>query len=209
MKSVNEGNGYSMKQNETEKHIQIMTAGAALFAKQGYKKTTIDEIVASASISKGLFYHYFRNKKELYVHIYDSYVDILSSHIQEKVDISERDCFKRLKQIAHIRIDFITEYPDLWDFLYSAYYEEHTDIAPIIKEKNEKLLKESYVKSAANIDWSKLKKGLTSDMAMEIITWVSEGFVRKVANDPGTSTELYYQFDLYVDYLKSGMYEGG
>ena len=40
---------------QTEKHVQIMTAAAALFAKYGYKKTSIDEIVSAAGISKGLF----------------------------------------------------------------------------------------------------------------------------------------------------------
>ena len=47
---------------QTEKHVQIMTVAAALFAKYGYKKTSIDEIVSAAGISKGLFYHYYTNK---------------------------------------------------------------------------------------------------------------------------------------------------
>lgn len=197
-----------MGQNETEKHSQIMTAAAALFAKQGYKKTTVDEIVSGAGISKGLFYHYFKNKIELYIHLYNSYVDILSHNIREKVDITETDFFQRLRQITHIRIDFVIEYPNLWNFLYSAYYEEHPDIASLINKKNEKLLQESYASSAANIDWTKLKKGLSPDKAIEIITWVAEGFVRKIAaSDPILNSELYYQFDEYIECLKTGMYE--
>lgn len=199
-----------MIQKETEKHTQIMSAAAALFAKQGYKKTTVDEIVAGAGISKGLFYHYFENKRELYVYLYNSYVDILSRNIREKVDIEETDFIQRLKQIAHIRIDFISEYPSLWSFLYSAYGEIHPDIAPLIKEKNKELLQGSYTGSAANIDWSKLKKGLSPEKAIEIITWIAEGFVRKEAvNDLTSNFELYYQFDEYIEYLKSGMYECG
>jgi len=199
---------FIMGQNKTEKHSQIMTAAAALFAKQGYKKTTIDEIVFGAEISKGLFYHYFKDKKELYILLYNSYVDILSHNIREKVDITETDFFQRLKQISHLRIDFITEYPNLWDFLYSAYYEEHPDITSLIKEKNEKLLKESYASSAANIDWTKLKKGLSPDKAIEIITWIAEGFVRKVAaNATALNSEQYYQFDEYIECLKTGLYE--
>jgi len=197
-----------MEQNETEKHRQIMSAAAARFAKQGYKKTTIDEIVSGAGISKGLFYHYFKNKKDLYIHLYISYVDILSHSIRENVDITETDLFRRLKQITHIRIDFVTKYPNLWGFLYSAYYEEHPDIVPLIKEKNEKLLQESYAGSAANIDWTKLKKGLSPDKAIEIVTWIAEGFVRKAAtNNLTLNPEIYYQFDEYIECLKTGMYE--
>lgn len=195
-----------MIQNETKKHKKIVTAAAALFAKQGYKKTTIDEIVARAGISKGLFYHYFINKKELYLYLYHSYVDLLSNTIRERVDITEPDLFRRLKQITYIRIDFITEYPSLWDFLYSAYYEQHPDVAPSIKEKNQQLTQTSDATSAAGIDWSKLKSGLSPNTALELITWVAEGFVRKIANDPASNTKHYDQADEYLEYLKTGMY---
>lgn len=198
-----------MGQHETEKHKKIMTAAAALFSKQGYKKTTIDEIVAKAKISKGLFYHYFKNKEELYISLYNSYVDILSNRIRDKVDTTETDFFERLKQITRIRIDFITEHPNLWDFLYSAYYEEHPGIEPVIKAKNKTLLQASYTGSAVNIDWSKLRKGMSPDKAIEIITWIAEGFVRKIANGPFSSSQHYYQFDEYIEYLKKGMYGEG
>lgn len=192
----------------TEKHDLIMRAAAALFARQGYKKTTVDEIVAAAGISKGLFYHYFKNKKELYVNLYSSYTSILSREIGVKLDMSETDFFKRLKQIAHIRIDFVARYPGLWNFLYSAYYEEHPDIAPLIKQENEGFLQRSYAGSASNIDWSKLKQGLTPDKAIELITWVAEGFVRKIAeSDHASNAQFYYQFDEYLEVLKTGLVE--
>lgn len=197
-----------MVRDETEKYNQIMTAAAALFAKQGYKKTTVDEIVVGAAISKGLFYHYFKNKKELYLHLYNTYVDILSNTIRQKVDLSEADFFLRLKQLAYIRLNFFLEYPNLWGFLYSAYYESHTDIEPLIKEKNSTLLKAAYSGSAADIDWSKLKKGMTPDKAIEIVTWLAEGFMRKrpeSSNIP--NKELFNQFDEYMECLKTGLYE--
>jgi AcrR family transcriptional regulator len=197
-----------MYQRETEKHRQIMTAAAALFARQGYQKTSIDEIVREAGISKGLYYHYFENKKELYIHLYNSYADILSNTICERVALSETDFFERLKQVSHIRIDFAVSYPSLYRFLYSAYYEEHPDIAPLIKNKNEELLQNSYQSSASNIDWSKLKQGLSPDRAIELVTWVADGFAQKIATTKGVdNTEAYGQFAEYLDYLRTGMYE--
>lgn len=197
-----------MLRDETEKHNQIMTAAAALFAKQGYKKTTVDEIVAGAGISKGLFYHYFKNKQDLYVHLYNSYVDILSNTILQKVDLSEADFFLRLKQFAYIRLDFILKYPNLWQFLYSAYFESHTDVEPLIREKNNTLLKNAYSGSAAGIDWSKLKKGITPDKAIEIVTWLAEGFMRKISESGSIpNEEAINQFDEYMECLKNGLYE--
>jgi len=195
---------------ETEKHHLIMTAAASLFAKQGYHKTTIDEIVARAGISKGLFYHYFENKKDVYIHLYNTYVDILSRSIREKVDISNSDFFERLAQVIRMRIDFIVAYPSLFNFLYSAYYEEHPDVAPLIQDKNKQIIEESATSSMANIDWSRLKEGLTPEKAIELITWVAEGFMRKIGTPVGTdSKDLYLQCDEYIEYLKTGMYKEG
>lgn len=197
-----------MVRDETRKHNQIMTAAAALFAKQGYKKTTVDEIVAGADISKGLFYHYFKNKKELYLCLYNTYVDILSDAVRQKVDLSETDFFLRLKQLACIRLDFFLKYPNLWGFLYSAYYECHSDVEPLIKEKNSTLLKNAYSGSAANISWDKLKKGVTPDKAIEIVTWIAEGFMSKMSgkiNIP--NEELFSEFNEYMELLKTGLYE--
>lgn len=196
-----------MNQRETEKYNQIVTAAAALFARQGYRKTTIDEIVGEAGISKGLFYHYFSNKQELYIYLYNTYSEVMSREIKEKVDINERDFFLRLKQIAHLRITLISKMPSLWAFLHGAYFENHPDVAPLIKEKNEKLLQESYDSSAANIDWSRLKKGISPEKAIEIVTWVAEGFVNKITEQGlEVNAEVYMEFDAYLDYLESGMY---
>jgi len=193
---------------ETEKHHMIMTAAAALFAKQGYQKTTVDEIVSRAGISKGLFYHYFENKKDVYIHLYNNYVDILSKSIREKIDTGNSDFFVRLTQITRMRIDFIVAYPSLFNFLYSAYYEDHPDVASLIYDKNQQIMEESATSSMANIDWSKFKEGTTPEKAIEMITWVAEGFARKIGTpEEIDNKDLYAQCDEYIEYLKTGMYK--
>ncbi|MDO5575056.1 MAG: TetR/AcrR family transcriptional regulator [bacterium] len=192
----------------TEKRKKIMTAAAATFAKYGYKKTTIDEIVAVAGISKGLFYHYYENKTQIYLHLYNTYVDIMADTIHQKIDMTETDFIERLKTISHIRIAFINDYPDLWEFLYSAYYEQHPDIAPLIKEKNNLLVKDSFQHSAANIDWSQLRSDITPNQAIMMVTWMAEGFVRRLNFEEITSDKnLYQEFDCYIDFLKNGLYQ--
>lgn len=47
----------------------LVREGQRLFEQYGLQKTTIDEIVAAAGISKGSFYLFFRSKKELYFEI--------------------------------------------------------------------------------------------------------------------------------------------
>jgi len=44
---------------------RIVSAAMELFAKKGFDKTTVDEIVAKAGVAKGTFYLYFKSKEDL------------------------------------------------------------------------------------------------------------------------------------------------
>ena len=53
-----------------EKQDRFINAALQIFAKNGYKKASTDEIVKAASISKGLLFHYFGSKQGLYEFVY-------------------------------------------------------------------------------------------------------------------------------------------
>ncbi len=50
-----------------EKQQMILNAGFHVFSQNTYRKSPMSEIAAEAGISKSLLFHYFRNKKELYL----------------------------------------------------------------------------------------------------------------------------------------------
>lgn len=55
------------QQIRDDRREQIIAAARTLFASKGYGATVIDDIAAMAGISKGLIYHYFPGKEELFV----------------------------------------------------------------------------------------------------------------------------------------------
>lgn len=46
---------------------QLLDAGVALFARRSWEDVSIEEIAAHCGVSRGLLYHYFRGKRELYL----------------------------------------------------------------------------------------------------------------------------------------------
>ncbi len=54
------------QQIRDERREQILAAAAQVFARNGYVGTRIDGIAAAAGISKGLIYHYFGSKEEIF-----------------------------------------------------------------------------------------------------------------------------------------------
>ena len=49
-----------------EKQDRMINASLKIFALNGYRHASTDDIVAEAGISKGLLFHYFVNKLGLY-----------------------------------------------------------------------------------------------------------------------------------------------
>ena len=54
-----------------EKQQTIINAGYRVFSQNTYKKSPVSEIAAEAGISKSLLFYYFRNKKELYLFLWE------------------------------------------------------------------------------------------------------------------------------------------
>ncbi len=50
---------------QRRKRESILTAAAELFVRQGYRKTSVDQVAAAAGVAKGTVYLYYRNKAEL------------------------------------------------------------------------------------------------------------------------------------------------
>jgi len=48
-----------------DKRLAILARSAELFAESGYDRTSMTDIADACGISKGLFYHYYRNKEQL------------------------------------------------------------------------------------------------------------------------------------------------
>lgn len=49
------------------RRAQLLQLGGVLFSERPYDEISVDEIAERASISKGLLYHYFPSKRELYI----------------------------------------------------------------------------------------------------------------------------------------------
>ncbi len=54
------------KSSKKDRRSQIIKCGLKIFCQKGYEQTKIDDIVSKVGCSHGLFYHYFKTKKELF-----------------------------------------------------------------------------------------------------------------------------------------------
>lgn len=62
---------------------QLAHTSVELFATQGYARTSVQQIVDAAGVTKGALYHYFASKDDLLFDIYDRILTVQHEHLTE------------------------------------------------------------------------------------------------------------------------------
>lgn len=199
---------------DKEKQDRIINAAIKEFAQKGYDKASTNEIVKEAGISKGLLFHYFQNKKQLYLFLYEHMIEILMGKITEKINWDEKDIFVRYRQIALLKIEIYQIYPEMLNFAKSI----HKDSSPAVKmdidRRTKELLESSLDKLFSDIDLSKFKKGIDIKKAINIINWTLEGFAYQMQEktlslslEQIDNEEIMTEMEEYLKILRNSLYE--
>ena len=106
-----------------EKQKQIINAAIKEFVRNGFEKASTNEIVKRANISKGSLFNYFNSKKDLYLYLIE-YSSKAIVNLNEEIDLSETDLFKRIERVALQKFYVQQKYPQAFEFLASTKQEE-------------------------------------------------------------------------------------
>lgn len=177
------------------------------FGKYDYKKATLDEIAKAAGISKSLLFHYFNNKKELYIFVYKYSIEVMKNKLNEAQLDNETDFFELMKKTILKKAEILAVYPLLTEFLLHAYYETYTDVADDIATINSELMTDIYPTYLKNIKTNKFKDNISLEMAMNIVTWISDGYMNSKKNTYIKVNEIVDEFSKYLDLLKNLLYK--
>ncbi|OON82436.1 TetR/AcrR family transcriptional regulator [Streptomyces tsukubensis] len=65
---------------------RLLAAATRLFAEQGYDRTSVQEIVEAAGVTKGALYHYFGSKEDLLQEVYARVLRLQQERLDAYVD---------------------------------------------------------------------------------------------------------------------------
>ena len=82
-----------------EKQSQILNAAYKVFAMNQYKKAPTSEIAAEAGISKSLLFHYFYNKQELYIFLWNYAADLTKKYMCKYKVYETDDFFEMMRRV--------------------------------------------------------------------------------------------------------------
>jgi TetR/AcrR family transcriptional regulator len=168
---------------DPEKKDRIINAAIEEFASYPYDKASTNNIVKNAGISKGLLFHYFNSKKDLYETLIGFVIHKLYDVIAGRIQWEETDLFERIKQLALVKMEVNKTYPHMFDFVMKVLTHMNAggveDILKLYKGYGldfEQMLQDIYSK---NVDFTKFKDPSTMSEAIRIVQWTLEKYAEE------------------------------
>jgi AcrR family transcriptional regulator len=96
-----------------ERRKQIMDAALTCFARKGYHKTTMDDIVAESGLSKGTLYWYFRSKDELFFSLVNSFF----LEMRHDIDVITEQHTSASDKLGALGLEFVSFFAEVTEFL--------------------------------------------------------------------------------------------
>jgi len=107
-----------MKLDE-DKRERILNAAMKEF-RYGYKKASTDRIVKEAGISKGLLFHYFGTKEQLFCFMLKHASDYFQEHYLNLLAIKGQDILESFMNVANAKKNMLNRYPYLFECVNSV-----------------------------------------------------------------------------------------
>lgn len=115
---------------DSSKEQLIIKTAQELFARFGFKKTTMDEIAQKAHIGKSTIYHYFESKEELFRTIVEKESHILFQKIEEAVSKAP-GAQEKLRAYVITRMQHLKEMANFYSVLSEEYLEHYAFIEKV------------------------------------------------------------------------------
>lgn len=135
-----------------EKQQAIINAGYRVFSQNSYKNSPMSEIAAEAGISKSLLFHYFHNKKELYLFLWDKYAETTIEFLTRYGCYGQTELFESMERGMRAKMEIIRLYPDMGNFTIKAFYEKDAGISAAIQESYHRYYNLKADKTRLNLD---------------------------------------------------------
>ncbi|EZP77250.1 TetR family transcriptional regulator [Parageobacillus genomosp. 1] len=206
-----------------EKKDLIIKVAIEEFVKNGYEKTSTDVITSRAGISKGILFHYFKSKKNLYLYLVNYVKDLLTEKTMKALrEIKSDDFFERIKEIVLTKQKVTALYLQETQFIMDAF----TNPPAAVKEEMEEIIKKHYETYQGDfllehvyikdlIQTEKLREDISVDtvirMTMLIAEQLSNKYLALYKNkqiDIINSTEsMIRELNDYLKIVKYGIYK--
>ncbi len=172
-----------------QKQQTIINAGYRVFSQNSYKKSPMSEIADAAGISKSLLFHYFHNKKELYLFLWDTCGKITIQVLTQYGCYEQRDLFEMMYRGMRAKVHLMKQYPNMGAFVIKAFYETDPSVRPAIQKSYHKFVSFKAEQTLTNLDPEQFIEGVDVAKIRREMYLASEGYLWELQQQGSINTE--------------------
>ena len=171
----------------------------------------MNNIVKSAGVSKGLIYHYFKDKKELFDFLFIFAIKESFNKTNNQVDWDNLNFINRYKKALYDKLEVIKVYPYMLDFLDK--YRSHVYTKKIITEFESDYSGFRDKLYCQNIDFDVVKDGVDFKKMVNIVRWTTKGMMQELIDNQSVGNfnenmdSFKDEFCSYMDIIERQFYK--
>lgn len=184
-----------------EKQDRMINGAIEVFAKNGYRHASTDDMVKAVGVSKGLWFHYFGSKEGIYVFVYDYCVKYMLLELSTIVDEDEKDYFELVKQIAMTKTTVGKSYPYLTIFLEEAAHETMEE--PVKKTAESRRIYEERMDElhrAAEI--GNVSDKVRRERIKQMVDYCISSIIREKTRESADSEAIFREIKAYIELVR-------
>jgi AcrR family transcriptional regulator len=189
-----------------ERQGQIINSALKVFSKSSYYQTSTLEIAREAGISKGLLFYYFKNKKELYIFLYEYCVNLVLDEIKKNRNMEETDFFEILQQSQTLKCKLMKKFRYIYEFIVMVYKETDEEVIGEIARISEPLINDNYRNFFERIDIKKFREGVDIPLLFQSLQWCADGFMRSALSMNKSIDDIDLEFAKILEMHKQNFY---
>ena len=163
----------------------VLSSAGVCFAEFGYKGTTTALIAERAGVSKGLVFHFFDNKKELFNSVVDDALEQWTMLSDYRYSEANGDALEEIRNLFIASFDFAEQYPvmALFSRREEAIVDYQKEFAKRVKRWRNRV-KKSLVRG---IEHGVVQKDLDATRTADIIHELQQALLRSAPSKNGVS----------------------
>lgn len=199
----------TQKERQERSRNEIFNAAMEEFGKQAYDKVTMECICSNHGISKGMMYHYYSNKDELFLLCVKDTFNALKNYVESEIsDIIHLNTVEAIEKYFMLREHFFENYPKRKCIFESAILHTPKHLSDEIQMLHEPLTKVNRSFLEKIVTQMPLRKGLEADKVMRYLESVEQVLQSVIYcyKGSGSSGDIHGIFEYATEILDMALF---
>lgn len=202
--------------NETDqKKVRLLESALMEFSHKGYEQASTNQIVKQAGLSKGMLFHFFQNKKSLFLYLAECCMQYFLEYMDQQKASMSHEPFQRLLDIHQIKMGLFATEPSIYKMSIIGFIDRPAELTEDILRMEQWMQQKYHELFMNDLDLTGVRTDIPFEKMFGITLDSFEALTRthvithQSSVDQGLNSlqSLLKNLTEYIEVLKHGFYE--